>query len=299
MAKVGFLGLGRMGQVMAPRLLDAGFELTVWNRSTAATDKLRDAGARVVAQPGEIWQHTDIAITMFRDHAVTRSVMESKDGLLAEGCAGKLICDMATHAPTHAQALAELANQRGTRYVDAPVGGTVDPARSGNLVVFTGGTAEDTECLRDILSPLSRRVFAMGQQGNGARMKMVMNLVLTVYWEAIAEGLTMAEGGGLDPGTVLDVLAETPAALPILPSKRELLLDQSDAVGFDISGVQKDMRAVMRTIAELGLSAPAAAGTLDAVSAAASCANYAEEDVTKLASYRRGQLFGWDRKSAP
>ncbi|ANO50524.1 hypothetical protein BA177_04225 [Woeseia oceani] len=288
-----------MGQAMAPRLLEAGFDLTVWNRSSATTDSLRDAGARVVAQPADIWRHTDVAISMLRDYNATRSVMEDESGLLAEGCVGKLICDMATYAPADTLALAALANERGARYVDAPVGGTVDPARSGKLVVFTGGSADDTDQLQPILSPLSRRVFNMGQQGNGAKMKMVMNLVLTVYWEAIAEGLAMAEGGGLDPGAVLDVLAETPAALPILLSKKELLLGQSDTVGFDINGVQKDMRAVMRTVAELGLSAPAASGTLDAVSAAASCGAYGDQDVAKLASYRRGQLFSWDRKNEP
>ncbi len=170
----------------------------------------------------------------------------------------------------------------------------VEPARSGNLVVFTGGRPEDTNRLQEVLAPLSRRIFNMGQPGNGAQMKMVMNLVLTVYWEAIAEGLVMAEGGGLDPAAVLDVLAETPAAIPILASKRELLLDRSEEVGFDISGVCKDMRAVMRTVSELGLSAPAAEGTLDAVSAAASFSDYGKKDVTKLVSFRRRQILAKD-----
>ncbi len=296
MSTVGFLGLGRMGRVMAPRLLEAGFEVAVWNRSAPAADTLRRAGATVVDNPDDIWKHTDVAITMLRDFSTTQSLFEMPRGLLNGQCEGMLICDMATHAPADALTLGAMAAERGARYVDAPVGGTVEPARTGNLVVFTGGRPEDTSRLTDIFSPLARQVFDMGPLGNGARMKMVMNLVLTVYWEAIAEGLAMAAGGDMDPGTVLDVLAQSPAALAMLPSKRDLLLDRSDAVAFDINGVQKDMRAVMRTIAEVGLSAPAASGTLDAVSAAASCDDFGRQDVAKLASYRRRQLFGRGRR---
>lgn len=292
MSTLGFVGLGRMGQAMAPRLLDAGFGLVVWNRSPEATSALRRAGALVVEHPGDIWDRADIAITMLRDFAAMQSVLQGPQGLLSEGCAGKLICDMATYAPSDSLALAGLTEAQGARYVDAPVGGTVAPARTGDLVVFTGGRQEDTHELQAVLAPLSRRVFDMGQQGSGAKMKMVMNLVLTVYWEAIAEALAMADGGSLDPATALDALVETPAAIPILQSKRELLLDQSDEVGFDINGVQKDMNAVMRTIEELGLSAPAAAGTLEAVSAAASSEGYGDKDVTKLTAFRRGQIGG-------
>tara|TARA_R110002096_G_scaffold20690_4_gene67947 strand:- start:450 stop:1349 length:900 start_codon:yes stop_codon:yes gene_type:complete len=294
MSTLGFLGLGRMGQAMAPRLLDAGFNLVVWNRSPEAASVLQRAGAQVVAHPCDIWDHADIAITMLRDFAAMQSVLQGPQGLLSEGCAGKLICDMATYAPADSLALAASAEEQGARYVDAPVGGTVEPARSGNLVVFTGGRSDDTHRLQDVLAPLSRRIFDMGQQGNGAKMKMVMNLVLTVYWEGIAEALAMADGGALDPAIALDVLVETPAAIPILQSKRALLLDQSHEVGFDINGVQKDMNAVMRTVTELGLSAPAAAGTLEAVNEAASSKGYGEQDVTKLTSFRRTQIGGRD-----
>lgn len=294
MSTLGFVGLGRMGQAMAPRLLDAGFKLVVWNRSPAAASALHRAGALVVEHPCDIWSKADIAITMLRDFAAMQSVLDGPQGLLTDGCGGKLICDMATYAPSDSLALAGMAEARGARYVDAPVGGTVAPARTGDLVVFTGGRPEDTEGLQAVLAPLSRRVFDMGQQGNGAKMKMVMNLVLTVYWEAIAEALAMADGGSLDPATALDALVETPAAIPILQSKRELLLDQSDEVGFDINGVQKDMNAVMRTVEELGLSAPAAAGTLAAVSAAANSEGYGEQDVTKLTSFRRTQIGNRD-----
>ncbi len=287
MSTLGFLGIGRMGQAMAPRLIEAGFKLVIWNRSVEATRELQQAGALVASHPSEIWEHADIAITMLRDSAAMMSVLEGPKGLLSGVCDQKLICDMATHSPADSVRIGKLVEDSGARYVDAPVGGTVEPARTGNLVVFTGGRPEDIKRLRSVLEPLSRQIFDMGRQGNGATMKIIMNLVLTVYWEAVAEGLSVAKGSGLDPALVLDVLEQTPAALPVLPGKRDLLLDISDDVGFDINGVRKDMQAVMRTLAELGISAPAAASTHDAVSDAASFMDYGTKDVAKLASYRQ------------
>lgn len=287
MPTLGFLGIGRMGQAMAPRLMSAGFKLVIWNRSAEATHELRQSGARVVDHPCEIWEHADIAITMLRDSAAMLSVLDGPQGLLSGASDRKLICDMATHSPADSLQIAKQVESCGARYVDAPVGGTVEPARTGNLVVFTGGRSEDVDRLRDVLEPLSRQVFDMGRQGNGAMMKIIMNLVLTVYWEAVAEGLAVAKGSGLDPAAVLDVLEQTPAAIPVLPAKRDLLLDISDDVGFDINGVRKDMQAVMRTVTALGISAPAAASTHAAVSDAASFQNYGQKDVAKLASYRQ------------
>lgn len=277
MTGVGFAGLGRMGQAMAPRLAAAGFDLAVWNRSPGVAIE----GARAVQAPADLWQGAGVVLCMLRDAGATAQVIDA----LGQRPGG-LVCDMATHAPADTLALAERTRALGLRYAEAPVGGTVAPARAGQLIVFAAGDDADLDELAPLLAPLARVVHQMGPVGAGARMKMAMNLLLTVWWQGLSEALALAEAGGLDRAQVLDVLADSPAATPALAVKRAILLGQPAPVGFDLAGVLKDMRAVSRTLADGGLPAPAAAGTFEAV-AAAVAAGFGAQDVAELARFRR------------
>ena len=269
MASIGFLGLGKMGCLMAPRLLQAGHELTVWNRTAAKADALVRAGATMAANPAQVAEAADIVISMLTDDEAVLEVYDESDGLLNTAVDNKLFIDMSTLRPATVRALAERVRTRGAGFADAPVSGTVGPAKDGQLFVFCGASEQDFERAQPILDVFARRVVHAGDVGQGSLLKLVVNLPLAVYWGSLAEAIAMGKHGGLDLQLMLETIKDSSAALAVLPLKVPTILGASDPVAFDVASMQKDLHSMLDTGAESGVQMRTAEGALATYSAAA------------------------------
>ncbi len=269
MASIGFLGLGKMGCLMAPHLLQAGHELTVWNRTAAKADTLVRDGATLAANPAQVASAADIVISMLADDAAVLDVYDKSDGLLSTAVEGKLFVDMSTLRPETVRKLAERVGEHGASFMDAPVSGTVGSAKNGQLFVFCGASEQDFERAQPILDIFARRIVHVGDVGQGSLLKLVVNLPLAVYWGSLAEAIAMGKQGGLDLQLMLETIKDSSAALAALPLKVPTILGASGPVAFDVASMQKDLHSMLDTGAEAGVQMRTAEGALATYSAAA------------------------------
>ncbi len=257
-----------MGTAIAARLLDRGFPLVVWNRSRSRAASLEDRGARLAATPAELVAGSDIVVTMLSDDEAARAVYLGDDGLCSAAAAGRLFIEMSTLRPETVRDLHRKLREHGAAMIDAPVSGTVPPAREGRLLALVGGEENDIRRAEPVLSALTRRVVHAGPAGQGALLKLAVNLPLAVYWQSLAESVAMGETGGLDRKLILETLADSAAALAVLGMKMPAILGESKEIAFDLASMHKDLRLITETAHALGIDADAAVAALGAYGAA-------------------------------
>ena len=265
--RVGVAGLGRMGAVLAQRLVAAGHETLVWNRTP------RDvAGARTVATPAELTRGADVVVVLVSDDAAVRRVWTGPDGLLAGGPAGVLLVESSTVRVDTVRAVAGAARAAGAAVVDAPVAGTVAPARAGQLLGLAGGSATDVQRASAVLSVWCRRVVHLGPLGAGMATKLALNMGMAAMWAALGESYALAGAHGVSRGAFTDVLVDSPLAGPGLLGKADLLRGERVPTGevpsFDVAGVRKDLVAMVATAVGAGVPAAVAAAALAQFSSA-------------------------------
>src|ERR1700688_5023057 len=231
MARVAFIGLGRMGHGMAGRYLDAGFDVAVWNRSRAKAEDLIARGARWATSPEDAAIDADAVVTMVADDAASRAVWLTKDGAGATMKAGSIAIECSTVSHEHALYLARELRSRGLIYIDCPVTGLPDAAASGKLTLLVGAEPADLERARPFLVPLSSTIRHFGAVGSGTVYKLINNLMGAIQIAGIAEGLAIAEQAGLDMKLVLEAVETGVAASPqvIRHSKRMVARNFSGA----------------------------------------------------------------------
>jgi 3-hydroxyisobutyrate dehydrogenase len=241
MARVAFIGLGRMGHGMAGRYLDAGFTVSVWNRSKAKAEDLIARGARWATSPEDAAIDADAVVTMVADDEASRQVWLTKDGAAAMMKAGTLAIECSTVSYQHALDLSRELRSRGLIYIDSPVTGLPDAAAAGKLTLLVGAEAADLGKARPFLMPLSTTIRHFGAVGAGTVYKLINNLMGAIQIAGIAEGLAIAEQAGLDSQLVLEAIATGVAGSPqvIRHSKRMVARDFSGAT-FTAALRQKD-----------------------------------------------------------
>src|ERR1700761_1730159 len=222
MTRVAFIGLGRMGHGMAGRYLDAGFAVSVWNRSKAKAEDLIARGARWATSPEDAAIDADAVVTMVADDEASRAVWLTRDGAATTMKAGTIAIECSTVSYNHAIDLARELRRRGLIYIDSPVAGLPDAAASGKLTLLVGADPSDIERARPFLVPLSTTIRHFGAIGSGTVYKLINNLMGAIQIAGIAEGLAMAEQAGLDMKLVLEAIETGVAASPqvIRHSKR-------------------------------------------------------------------------------
>jgi 3-hydroxyisobutyrate dehydrogenase len=214
--RIGIAGLGRMGTAIAERLIEAGHQLVVWNRSPEKMKPLVDTGAGAAASPAELAARTDALITILTDAKAVDAVYRGPSGLLSGDIKGKLVIEMSTVQPETEVALAQEARGKGATFVECPVGGTTGPARAGKLIGLVGGEAADVARARPILEQLCRRIDHVGPVGAGASMKLAINLPLLVFYQALGEAYALCRHLDLDPTAMMDLFADTSGGPNIL-----------------------------------------------------------------------------------
>jgi 3-hydroxyisobutyrate dehydrogenase len=214
MARVAFIGLGRMGHGMAGRYLDNGFSVAVWNRSKAKAEDLIARGAQWATSPEDAAIDADAVVTMVADDEASRQVWLTKDGAAATMKAGALAIECSTVSYRHALDLSRELRHRDLVYIDCPVTGLPDAAAAGKLTLLVGAEPADLERARPYLAPLSTTIRHFGAVGTGTVYKLINNLMGAIQIAGIAEGLAIAEQAGLDMKLVVEAIESGVAASP-------------------------------------------------------------------------------------
>src|ERR1700726_4478571 len=241
MARVAFIGLGRMGHGMAGRYLDAGFTVAVWNRSKAKAEDLIARGARWATSPEDAAIDADAVVTMVADDEASRAVWLSKDGAAATMKAGTIAIECSTVSYKHALDMAKELHGRGLIYIDSPVTGLPAPAAAGKLPLLVGADAADLEAARPFLAPLAATIRHFGAVGSGTVYKLINNLMGAIQIAGLAEGLAIAEQAGLDMKLVLEAIETGVAASPqVLRHSRRMVARNFSGATFTAALRHKD-----------------------------------------------------------
>jgi len=288
--RVGVAGLGRMGAVLAHRLLDAGHEVSVWNRSAGPVAELTERGAAAAGSPADLATAVDVVVVLVHDDAAVRRVWLTGDGLLAGAVAGTLLVESSTVRVDTVRQVAAAAAAVGAAVVDAPVSGTVAPARAGQLLGLAGGTAADVARAAPVLYVWCRRVVHLGPLGAGMATKLALNMGMAAMWAALGESYALAGAHGVDRAAFTSVLTDSPLASPSVLAKTALLSSPTVPTGqvpsFDVAGVRKDLVAMVATAVGSGVPAAVAAAALAQFSGAVT-AGFGPADLVAVADYLR------------
>ena len=268
MAEVGYVGLGVMGSAAVHRLLAAGYEVTVWNRTRAKAEPLLEAGARWAHTPREVAERSEVIFTMVTNTAAVQAVTEGAEGIVAGLRPGKVYVDMSTASPANTRALAAQVAGTGAQMLDAPVSGTAIIVDQGKASLMVGGDEGTFERVRPILEAIGPKVFHVGPNGAAVTMKIAINLSLAVQMLAFSEGVLIAEKSGIARERVVEVMLASVIASPMVAYRGPLVLGHPDEVWFDCHMMQKDMNLALELGQELEVPLPTTAVTNEFLTAA-------------------------------
>lgn len=268
MEEIAYLGMGIMGRGMAQNLVDAGYDVTVWNRTPEKTEPVVEKGAKKAETIAEAVKGADVILYCLADDAAVQDVVFGEDGVLATVEEGQIVVDMSTVYPDTVLREAEAYAKKGVGFLDAPVFGSKNEAAEGGLWIVVGGERDLFETLKPVLEPLSATLHYMGTSGNGARMKLVGNLIVASQLEALGEAMVLATKAGLDPEDVLDVLHVTDFRSPIFDGVGEMLVNRNFEPYFALELLLKDANLIARFAEELNAPIPATAAIRENIKAA-------------------------------
>jgi 3-hydroxyisobutyrate dehydrogenase len=267
MANIAFLGLGNMGLAMAIRLLQSGHQLRIYNRTASRAGSLIAMGAQLCKTPKDACHGAVTVISMVADDNASQAMWCGSDGALGAGLAPNAFAiECSTLSHRWVMDLSSQCDARGLRYIDAPVTGLPDAARTGRLTLLVGAKEEDLLAVRPILSELSANILQFGPVGAGTMYKLIINLMGAVQIASAAEGLAMAERAGLSLETVAEAIAISQAASPqvVRNVRRMIAGDHKQNIVFSSALRQKDVAYGLRLARELGIGSPfgAVAGSI-------------------------------------
>ena len=265
--KVGVCGTGRMGSSIAERLISVGHEVAVFNRDTAKTRPLVEAGAKAFPSPAELAAACDVVIAMLLNDAATEAVYRGPNGLLKARLAGKLVIDMSTVRPDTMISVGSAVTQLGAAFVECPVGGSKVPAREGKLFGLVGGSKADVDRAMPLLEQLCRRIEHVGPLGAGATLKLAVNLPLLVYWQALGEALTICKPLNLPPDRLIDILSDTAGAPAAMKGRGAIIARVLGGAplgetAFGITAAKKDLATAVQFASTLHAELPVAKSAL-------------------------------------
>jgi 3-hydroxyisobutyrate dehydrogenase-like beta-hydroxyacid dehydrogenase len=263
MARISFIGLGIMGSGMVANLVKAGHEVRVWNRTTSKLDEIKKVGATTVSHPGELMENVDFFMYCLADDRAINEVITGGFNLASIVPPGTIVIDLSTIDPDTSAAERAIYESRGIEFLDAPVFGTKGEARDGGLWIVIGGPEETFKKSLAVLEPISETTHYMGKGGNGAKMKLVGNLLVASQLVAIGEALTLAKSAGLDLRKVLEVAAVADFKTPIYAGVGAGVIEGDYEVNFPLKLMLKDARLIQRFADQFGVPATSAQVTED------------------------------------
>jgi 3-hydroxyisobutyrate dehydrogenase len=251
--RIGFIGLGIMGQGMARNLLRAGFDLTIWNRTAAKMQPLLEAGARAAASPAELASRCTVVITCVSDTPDVEEVVLGENGAIHGLQAGSLLIDMSTISPQVTQEISRRLGERGAHMLDAPVSGGSEGAAKGTLSIMVGGAEEQVARAMPLFAAMGQHITHVGGHGAGQTVKLVNQILVVVNMLGVGEALLFAQAGNLDLQKTLDAVSQGAAGSWMLSNRGPQVIARDWRPGFMVDLQQKDLRLVLEAGDALGV----------------------------------------------
>jgi 3-hydroxyisobutyrate dehydrogenase-like beta-hydroxyacid dehydrogenase len=254
--KVGFLGIGTMGSRMSVRLLDAGHELTIWNRTVEKTSPVRQRGAAVAATPAEAASGKDIVFANLTDAPALEAVIAGPHGVLEADPLPAIFVDMATIAPAESATIAGLL-EPCLGFLRAPVSGTASVAEAGKLTIITSGEWAVHEAADPYLAVLGHTRYYVGPGENSRYLKLIHQMMIAATMLVWGEGLVMGEKAGLDWDMMLEVLGNSAVGSGVVRGKTPTLSARSyDKPAMSLHNIVKDLDLALMAGAEVDVELP-------------------------------------------
>lgn len=256
--RIGFIGLGIMGTAMARNLVRAGFHLTVYNRAPEKAEPFIALGASAAPTALALAEGTDVIICMVTGAEAITDILWGPHGAAQALSSSKCFVNMSTVSPRFATELGEKLASTSVRYVDAPVSGSKKPAEEATLIILAGGVEDEVKELAPVFGAMGKKTVYCGPAGQGAMMKMAINLLLGIMMEGVSEMMRLGAAGGLSAETMLDVVLSGPLQCPFFNMKSELLKSEVFSPQFPLKHMTKDLKAIVDTAHDVGVPAPVA-----------------------------------------
>ncbi|MGA7462072.1 MAG: NAD(P)-dependent oxidoreductase [Candidatus Korobacteraceae bacterium] len=266
--KLGFIGVGAMGSRLVRRLRDHGYDVGVYDRNQEAAEALRQYGASVASSPAMVAQSADVILSCLTNDDAVRSAYLEADGVLSVARQGQVVIEMSTVSPKTSREVHAAGANRGVNVLDVAISGSTPAVEQGTITLLAGGDPEVFQAAEPIFRAIASQYFLMGPSGAGTSMKLVVNAILGISMQAIAEGIALGEAEGLGRQRLLNVLAQTAVIPPAHKGKLSKAEQNDYSPQFGVGLMNKDFRLILDTAKASDLRLPATTAAYEVNSAA-------------------------------
>lgn len=286
--RLGFLGLGAMGQLIVPRLMAAGHEVAAWNRSRDKAEPLIAQGMRWAESPKAVAAQSEIVFSVVTDAKAVREIALGENGIVAGLKRDGIYIDMSTIAPDDSRAVAAEFARAGSIMLDGPLSGSPVTVKAGQASIMIGGDEAAFERAKPVLLAIGPKVTRIGGQGLACQMKIAVNLLLMVEVIAFGEAVALAEKGGVAREAAVDAILKSVAASPVLGYRGPFILEgkMPEVPLADVTLQQKDMILALDLARKLGSPTPLAAAANEMMNACRGLGIDANDFVVAHRAYR-------------
>lgn len=254
--KIGFIGLGLMGNPMAKNIHKAGFDLHVFNRNKKKAEEFKKLGVKVHETIKDLTNEVDVIVTMVTGPKDVKEVLFGKNGVVTAGKKVLTVIDMSTIGPAAAIEIARKLKKHGIHFVDAPVTGSVPRAITGELTIFIGGAKDVVEKVKPVLSAMGKTLHHIGENGAGQAVKLVNNHLVATTVSALAEGMLLGDILKIKREKLAEALGETPAFSPFMKLKLPNFVKNNFPTLFSVANMQKDLSLAKKEIQKVKKNLP-------------------------------------------
>jgi 3-hydroxyisobutyrate dehydrogenase-like beta-hydroxyacid dehydrogenase len=253
---LGWIGLGKMGNPMSTLLLKAGFEMTVFDIEPSAMDKLSEQGATAAKSPADVAGHADIVISMIPDDPALEAVAAGPQGIFQSPKQDLIYIDMSTVSPAASARIGQSAEEKGIRYLRAPVSGSTESAVKAALTILVSGPQEAFVQCRPVFEKLGQKVFHVGPDDQARYLKLLINMMVGITSAMTAEALVFGKRGGLNWHQMIDMINSSVIASPLLGFKTQLLKERDFSPAFTAAQMAKDFDIALDTGRKMDIPLP-------------------------------------------
>jgi len=261
--RLGFVGIGYMGRPIARRLLESGFKLTAYDRDHNRAEELIRYGGNVAPSISQLSSSCNVILSCLPSDGAVLDIYRGPEGAFVHAQRGSVVIDLSTVYPETSQELSRLGSERGVEVLDVTISGSTPTAENGLLTLFGGGDKECFDAAESIFRVIAKKYFYLGPSGSGATMKLVVNTLLGIGMQAIAEAVALGEKAGLDRNRLLNVLSETAVVAPAHVGKLERAMKRDYSPQFPIRLMNKDFGLILNLAAAVGARMPAAGAAFE------------------------------------
>lgn len=280
--KIGWIGLGNMGNPMVKNLVKAGFDVTVYNRSEQKSAALaEETGVSIVYKPADLVASSDVIVTMLSDDTAVKDIYEGAEGIFSAPSSPDLIMvDMSTVSPETTQELAALCREKGIAYLDAPVSGSVKPAEEAQLIIMVGGEEPVYQKVKPMFDALGKASIFLGENGKANVAKLAINLFLGIVTQGLSEAVVFARKNGLPAEQLLPLINAGAVGSGLTKLKTDNIVNNDFKAAFALKLLTKDIRLAT----ENGMDTPIGQALFSTLQGAVT-KGYGEEDMIAVLKY--------------